>query len=160
MGWYETMVAKAEPFVGGEEILGVGAFQPSAAVKRGIETLHGTDAMGMTGHRTYDGVPQHCLLAVTPTKVHVLGVTAMPDKNLATVAVADPQPFAMIDRTRLEVSVHRRKLFPSTLLLHDLEHDTRYHLLAAAQKHVNGTALHVFEALADQAVVTDVDDEG
>ena len=158
MGWYETMVAKAAQVVADEEILGVGVFEPPGAVKSGIATLHATDTMGMTEHRTYDGVPQHCLLAVTPTKLHIIGVKAVPDKNLATVVVQDPQPFAVIDRDHLEVSFHLRKMFPSTLLLHDLEHDTHYHLVGAAQKHLNGTARHVFDALEGQADAEPGDD--
>jgi len=158
MGWYETMVAKAAEVVTDEEILGVGVFEPPGAVKTGIATLHATDTMGMSEHRTYDGVPQHSLVVVTPTKLHILSVTAVPDKNLATVVINDPQPFAVIDRDHLEVSFHLRKLFPSTLLLSDLEHDAHYHLLGAAQKHLNGTARHVFDALEGQAEVAADDD--
>jgi hypothetical protein len=151
MGWYETMVARAAEVVTDEEILGVGVFEPPGAVKAGIATLHATDTMGVTEHRIYDGVPQHCLIAVTATKLHLIGVTAISDKNLATVVVQDPQPFAVIDRDHLEVTFHLRKLFPSTLLLDDLEHDRHYHLVGAAQKHLNGTARHVFDALEGQA---------
>lgn len=159
---HDNLVETAATIVTDEPILGAGVFEPAKAAATGIATLHATSMLGMGQTLEFDGVPQWCLLAVTPTKLYVMSVKTMGGKNLNVVAVADPELFAVIDRDHLEVSIHLRRLFPSTLLLHDLEHDRHYHLVGSDQSHVYGNASKVFDALQQQAAehpVTDAPDE-
>lgn len=148
---HDNLLEQAALVVTDEPVLGAGVFQPATAAKNDVLSLHASTVIGFTKPLDFDGLPQWCLLAVTATKLYILEVETLGGKNLNVTVVREPKLVAAIDRDQLEVSFHLRKLFPSTLLLHDLEHDKHYHLVGSDQTHVYGNASKVFEALQDQA---------
>lgn len=156
---HDNLVEQAALVVTDEPILGAGVFQPAKAARNDVLTLHASTIIGFTKPLDFDGLPQWCLLAVTATKLYILEVKTLGGKNLNVTVVREPRLFAVIDRDHLEVSFHLRKLFPSTLLLHDIEHDTHYHLVGSDQTLAFGNASKVFEALQEQATEAPTADE-
>ena len=156
---HDNLLEQAALVVTDEPVLGAGVFQPAKAAKNDVLSLHSSTIVGFTKPLDFDGLPQWCLLAVTATKLYILEVKTLGGKNLNVTVVREPRLFAVIDRDHLEVSFHLRKLFPSTLLLHDLERDTHYHLVGSDQTLAFGNASKVFEALQEQATEAPTADE-
>jgi hypothetical protein len=156
------LVDLARQVVRDEDILAAGVFAPAGSAEGAAGAAGAAGAVaGVTGDLSAampvttiglasgriasiaEGVPRFTLVALTDTKLYLIGVHSV----VQWVTFTRPTLFRVFDRSTVSINVQLHHLMPSVLTVVDLDRNEAYHFEGSNSSHSGGHQHEVLEML-------------